>query len=621
MDMFAIPEEDGGGGGWGRSRSLSQRRRGANTAASTTIPLLVIVVCCVISVSHSPHYWKALSSPQRRARRVDHRALLTLRPEHVDQYPFDNFLEVGDPTPPLQNKVVGFYWQVPRCGGTTLKHILGTCLRRVQAARTSADYCDMKADTLQICQTNDKVGSFVNADPSDHGGIQRCDRMGLVPSGVADVLVSSRILHAATLYSPNHKGRLFTILRNPIERAVSTFYYLQNAHWERHYRPELKEMTLLDYAALPDTANNWMTRWLTGKNAEPHMTREDLEFAKELLRRKFLVLLTDEMSSSIKRLMHHMEWEIPPEHYNATQRCLASTMKKEQGQNRNKHYMPTKGSPEYEALRAINDLDLELYEYAKELFVQQWSVVFKGGTKSTIDGLFRFDNLPTTTTTTTQDDLAKASQSSEHAASMAAASLMERPPEEASLQSAEAKSNLAQLVGIGTAYKKKDAPVNSQTAAVTKQQTGPQPQTLQPRANENLSTMAATTTTTTTTGRTTATSDPTGTMPTSQAMVPKSMTGFNGAASSAAASTTTLTNNVRQQLLPKSSSSLANTLPNQQQQQQQQSSLSLQQLQSQQQQSQQLERKLPQSLADTQRPQQLSQVSSNAAAMQQPLKQ
>jgi Sulfotransferase family len=192
--------------------------------------------------------------------------------------------------------------------------------------------------------------------------------MKLIESGIPDVIVSSRILHAATLFNPDHKGRLFTIMRNPIERAVSTFYYLQNAYWERHYRPELKEMTIMDYASLPDTANNWMTRWLTGKNAEPHLTRQDLAFAKELLRRKFLILLTDEMASSIERLLYYMNWEMDESYFEESRACLLANTKKEQGQNRNKHLTPDEGSPEYEALLAINDLDMELYMYATELF-------------------------------------------------------------------------------------------------------------------------------------------------------------------------------------------------------------------------------------------------------------
>lgn len=352
MSMDSIPEEIGG-------------RHPTAVSTSLMLPLLIMLATTAMLVG-SPEQWTNLRL---------HRSLLTLTLEHVSQYPFDGFLEVNDVL--TQEKTMGFYWQIPRCGGTTLKHIMGTCLKRVQAARTAADYCDMNSNQLSLCTT--KLGTFINADPSDHLGIQRSDRMGLVQSGMADVVVSSRILHAATLFDQEHKGRLFTVLRDPVERAVSTFYYLQNAYWERHYRPEYKEMTVLDYAALPDTSNNWMTRWLTGKNAEPHLSMDDLAFAKELLRRKFLILLTDEMSTSVQRLMHYMGWEIDDADMDDARECLLAATGKKGGHNKNIHKTIDKESAEYEALRQINNLDIELYEYAKDLFVEQWSVLNRKG--------------------------------------------------------------------------------------------------------------------------------------------------------------------------------------------------------------------------------------------------
>jgi hypothetical protein len=362
LDLDSVPEEVG------------LRRRSTMTESPLTIvmvPLLVMVATTAMLVG-SPDQWNNIRF---------HRTLLTLSLEHVGQYPFDNFLEVSDVL--TQEKTVGFYWQVPRCGGTTLKHIMGTCLKRVQAARAAADYCDMNSDELELCKT--KSGIFVNADPSDHLGIQRSDKMGLVPSGMADVVVSSRILHAATLFDKEHKGRIFTILRDPVERAVSTFYYLQHAYWERHYRPEYKDMTVLDYAAQPDTSNNWMTRWLTGKNAEPHLTRDDLAFAKELLRRKFLILLTEEMSTSVQRLMHYMGWEIADEDMDEARECLLAATSKKGGHNKNEHNSIDKESAEYQALSQINSLDIELYEYAKELFVEQWSVLNRKGSPFNVE--------------------------------------------------------------------------------------------------------------------------------------------------------------------------------------------------------------------------------------------
>jgi len=392
------------------------------------------------------------------------RQLLELNSNHLDQYPFTNFLDVNyessssyekivdDGNTNNNNKTVGFYWQVPRCGGTTMKHIMGSCLRLVQAARTSSDYCDMNTLELQTCQT--KVGRFVNADPSDHKGIQRATRMDLVPSGIPDVLISSRLLHAATLYDDvHHPGRIFTILRDPIERSVSTFYYLQNAYWERHYRPDLKEMTLLDYAALPETASNWMTRWLTGKNAEPVLTQSDVEFAKELLERKFLVMLTDKMATSIEMLLYYMGWEktvyrISRDNYDDMRECLVANTKSDTSHwNKNQHFMPDVGTPEYRALYAINEFDMQLYEHAKKVFEKQ-AAMFSKKRKRKVRNLFIKSSKQDDDNNNNQDDdqgtqqLLNATKRSDYEAAQVAANLMERPPEEASHKSIEATNSL-----------------------------------------------------------------------------------------------------------------------------------------------------------------------------------
>ncbi len=46
-----------------------------------------------------------------------HRQLVELRPEHLEQYPFNSFLDTSDPTPEFQKHVTGFFWHVPRAGG------------------------------------------------------------------------------------------------------------------------------------------------------------------------------------------------------------------------------------------------------------------------------------------------------------------------------------------------------------------------------------------------------------------------------------------------------------------------------------------------------------------------
>ena len=299
---------------------------------------------------------------------------MDLTNDRLNRYPFNNLADV---TELLGKNDTGFYWQIPRSGGTTLRHIFGSCLDRVQASRVSRDYCDSESDTLEICET--RLGRFVNADPSDDPGIQRARELGLARSGLADVVVSSRFLHATSLFDNDGvggggRGRAFTILRHPVERSVSTFYYLREATWERNYNPAFKTMSLLDYANHPETASNWMVRWLTGKNHEPELGQQDLEFAKQLLRRKFLILLTQDMGASVDRLVQYMGWtdDVPK----VGLKCARAAGLKVAAQNRNNHTKIEKTTKEYEELEKINNLDIVLYEYAVRLFHEQQHTIF-----------------------------------------------------------------------------------------------------------------------------------------------------------------------------------------------------------------------------------------------------
>ena len=368
--------------GTGRPCKRQRRQKNATTVLSMLSLLSAALILATSSSSSSmslrgtkPSMFRLQSMGGRFTRKL--RKLLDLKPEHIDEYPFTGLADVtqrfGDGR--KGNTDTGLYWQIPRSGGTTLKTILGTCLNRVQASRVARDHCDLTDDNLHLCQTT--FGRYVNADPSDDPGIERAHKLDLVGSGLADVLVSSRILHVSELFDEeHHHGRAFTVMRHPVERTASTFHYLQNAEWERQYSPELKTMSLADYAQLESTANDWMVRWLTGKHAEV-LTRSDLEFAKELLRRKFLILLTDEMKTSVTRLASYMGWSIDDgmmgcidQHSTRTGGANKSTQQEGAGRP------PLEpGTDDYEALLNINRFDVELYEYAQELFVEQWSTV------------------------------------------------------------------------------------------------------------------------------------------------------------------------------------------------------------------------------------------------------
>ena len=85
--------------------------------------------------------------------------------------------------------------------------------------------------TLRVVHFSRQL-SFVNVDAYSPKGIQRAKNLNLITSGLADVVMSPLLHDAAALFTPTHKGRLFTMLRHPIERATSLFYFIQDTQWK-----------------------------------------------------------------------------------------------------------------------------------------------------------------------------------------------------------------------------------------------------------------------------------------------------------------------------------------------------------------------------------------------------
>jgi hypothetical protein len=282
----------------------------------------------------------------------------------VNRYPFTG---ISNSTTPMNPDLTAFFWQIPQTGGTTLKNILGGCLHLVQASRTSSQACalESKENNLSICKTG--IGAYVNCDPSDDHGIQRCNKLKVVESGKADVIVSSRFLHAASLFDPEHQARAFTIMRDPVERMISTFYYLREATWEREYDDKLKNMTLLEYAKREDTPTNWMVRYLTGNMMKSTVNGEDLELAKKVLEKKFYILLTKEIDIGIDTFLRDMKYKVSDD----DMKCVRDEMSKIS--DRLSYPKVNMTSSAVRLLQTKNDLDTELYEHAVKLFTRQWA--------------------------------------------------------------------------------------------------------------------------------------------------------------------------------------------------------------------------------------------------------
>lgn len=277
---------------------------------------------------------------------------------------------------PAQTDATNMFWHVPKAGGTTAKQLY-QCMGKTLTIRIGIDprYGHDQTDELVVFPpVSGKDWMTVNVDTTIRPGIVRARKMGLVQSHTADLIFTMEPAFAGEkLFDPQNKGRILALFRNPIDRLVSKFYYLQTATWERTYKPEWKDMSIVEWAELPSEDENFMVRKLTGKLFNQPVNEMDLILAKEFLRQRVVVGLMGEMAESFRRFNIAMNVDVQDER---NHRCLEEYFgEKEEVKNSNKHPKVIEGSPEWRALAQKNHLDMILYAYAEKLFEEQKEII------------------------------------------------------------------------------------------------------------------------------------------------------------------------------------------------------------------------------------------------------
>ena len=184
------------------------------------------------------------------------------------------------------------------------------------------------------------------------------------------------------------------MMRHPVEREISLFYYLGKAEWEDGYREDFGNMTLLEYATFPNDDDNdnesgggrnnhvrlenWMVRYLARK-LKGEIQPRDVQLAKDILKYKSLIGLTEDYKESMRRFdlfhgIHHYHGDNAHtrshKHGRKNQNdCVEQHMN--QKMNENVHETVHPESKEWKALMKVNQLDVELYNYAKTLYGEQ----------------------------------------------------------------------------------------------------------------------------------------------------------------------------------------------------------------------------------------------------------
>lgn len=223
-------------------------------------------------------------------------------------------------------------------------------------------------------------GRYVNVDTTTLDGIKRAQSLNLVPSGLADVIYSSYLSEMSGLFSAKYRARLFTLIRNPISRAVSMYFYLQDAVARGEMSSEFLYKTIDDYAQSPHMENNLITRLLINQMEGP-LKPEHLSQAKEILKRKVLIGLTSNFRESLERFKFYFGWqqasaleEMADELRSKIHGCEERLINT--GDNKLSHPNIEKGSHSWELLASQNIYDIQLYDYAQVLFQEQGRQLF-----------------------------------------------------------------------------------------------------------------------------------------------------------------------------------------------------------------------------------------------------
>jgi len=280
---------------------------------------------------------------------------------------------------PEPSKETSLFWHIPRSGGSTVKSVY-ECFGKTLAHEAGVDprYGHQSDDEIIAFSPWPGISraSYVNVDTTNRPGILRAKRLGLVPSGLADMIVTSDPTFVIeNLFDETHKGRVLALFRHPIDRLVSKFFYLQKATWEQQYRPQWKNIDILEFAKRRNSDNNHMVKKLAGLEVNQTATEDDMRMAMRTIRKRFIVGLMDKMEESIHRFNAVMGIN---ESVEDNRQCMDHFFHHALGakkHNSDSHPHVDPGSAAWNALAKRNQLDIRLYEFVLELYDEQREII------------------------------------------------------------------------------------------------------------------------------------------------------------------------------------------------------------------------------------------------------
>mmetsp|Transcript_14488 Transcript_14488/g.23991 ORF Transcript_14488/g.23991 Transcript_14488/m.23991 type:complete len:880 (+) Transcript_14488:183-2822(+) len=272
---------------------------------------------------------------------------------------------------------VPYYFHIPLAGAMIAHESWAHCLGFTIASAGG------KASISNTTLTSTLVrgASFVNVDLSNPSGIEHAARMDLVPSGIPDVIISPLFGDiVSNLYSHKHRNKFMITMRHPIDRAVALFEFKKSATSEPNYDPALTDMTLEQYALSGHIESNYVTRLLTMKYSGS-LTSEDLDFCKELLRRKAVVGIYEKMEATLTHFERYFGWT--PVATDAVD-CQAKLV--QDGVATESVIQLDAGSSAFALIKQQNMFDIALYDYTHNVLVPYQNEVIERQIQMSLGG-------------------------------------------------------------------------------------------------------------------------------------------------------------------------------------------------------------------------------------------
>lgn len=170
-----------------------------------------------------------------------------------------------------------------------------------------------------------------------------------------NVVVTQHLWEAANLFNTTHRGRLFSMFRNPIERLVSDYLMSQKAN---------ERLTFKEF--LSSVPSNYLVRSLVNRMEGP-VNEDHLSTAKALVKGKFLIGLFEEQTESLRRIESYFGWKRLP-----SKVCRKSFLGNELQKER--PHTKIDSNDMQKRLTKANHLDLELYDFIKLCFQEQMAL-------------------------------------------------------------------------------------------------------------------------------------------------------------------------------------------------------------------------------------------------------